>query len=152
MTLNELLKGSAKGKRRKRVGRGRGSGHGKTSCRGHKGYKSRSGSGGREFNEGGQMPLFRRIPKRGFNNKWRTEYSVVNVGDLNRFEDGEDVTPERLVEAGLVSRKGANVKILGSGKLTRRLTVSVHKLSTSAAEKICAAGGSVKELTRHDQA
>lgn len=147
MTLDELLNGSGKRKRPKRVGRGRGSGHGKTSCRGHKGYGSRSGSGGRGLNEGGQMPLFRRIPKRGFNNKWRREYSVVNVADLNRFDDGDVVTPERLREVGLVSRSGTGIKILGNGKLARRLAVSVHKLSASAADKIRAAGGTAKELT-----
>ena len=148
MTLNNLLNGTGKQRRRKRVGRGRGSGRGKTCCRGHNGYKSRSGSGGRELNEGGQMPLFRRIPKRGFNNKWRTEYSTVNVSQLNRFEDGEVITPERLLEERVVRKKDRGIKVLGSGNLERKLTVSAHKFSASAAEKIRAAGGTVKELAQ----
>jgi large subunit ribosomal protein L15 len=146
MNQENFLKGTGKGKRRKRVGRGRGSGHGKTSCRGHNGWKSRSGSGGRELNEGGQMPLFRRIPKRGFNNKWRVEYTTVNVGQLNRFSDEEVVTPERLFEKKLIRKRDRGVKILGNGKLERRLNVNAHKFSASAAEKIRAAGGTVKEL------
>ena len=145
-TLNEILEGARKHKRRKRVGRGRGSGYGKTCGRGHKGWKSRSGSGGRALNEGGQMPLFRRIPKRGFNNKWRTEFSVVNVSQLNRFENGAEVTPERLAEAGLITKTSGNVKILGNGALKRSLTVSAHKFSGSALEKIQAAGGSAVQL------
>ena len=148
MTLNNLLKGTGKQKRRKRVGRGRGTGHGKTCCRGHNGYYSRSGSGGRGLNEGGQMPLFRRIPKRGFNNKWRTEYSTISVSQLNRFQDGEVITPERLFEEKIIKKQDRGIKILGSGRLERKLTVSAHKFSTSAAEKIRAAGGTVKELAR----
>lgn len=144
--LNEMLDGVRKDKRRKRVGRGRGSGHGKTSGRGHKGWKSRSGSGGRALNEGGQMPLFRRIPKRGFNNKWRVQFSAVNVGQLNRFKDGEEITPERLAGEGLIDKADENVKILGNGTLKRRLTVSAHKFSGSAAEKIQAAGGAAVQL------
>ncbi len=144
--LNEMLDGVRKDKRRKRVGRGRGSGHGKTSGRGHKGWKSRSGSGGRTLNEGGQMPLFRRIPKRGFNNKWRVAFTAVNVSQLNRFEDGEEVTPERLAGEGLIDKADENVKILGNGTLKRRLTVSAHKFSGSAAEKIQAAGGAAVQL------
>jgi large subunit ribosomal protein L15 len=146
MTLDEVHKGVKKHKRPKRVGRGTGSGHGKTSCRGNKGFHSRSGSGGRELNEGGQMPLFRRIPKRGFNNRWRVEYSTVNIGQLNRFEDGEIVTPERLLETRLVREKDSRVKVLGGGRLERRLTVNAHKFSASAVEKIRSAGGTVKEL------
>lgn len=146
MTLDKLLKGTGKQKQRKRVGRGRGSGLGKTCCRGHNGYGSRSGSGGRGLNEGGQMPLFRRIPKRGFNNKWRVEFSTVNVAQLNRFQDDEVVTPERLFEEKIVRKHDRRLKVLGSGKLERRLTVSAHKFSASAAEKIRAAGGTVKEL------
>lgn len=148
MTLNELLKNVNKNKRRKRVGRGRGSGCGKTCGRGHNGYKSRSGSGGRELNEGGQIPLFRRIPKRGFNNKWRVNYATINVSQLNRFQDGDVVTPELLSEAKLVRKSGMSVKILGNGRLERKLTVSAHKFSASATEKIQTAGGTVKELAR----
>ncbi len=147
MTLDELLKDVTKHERRKRVGRGRGSGSGKTCGRGHKGYRSRAGSGGRGLNEGGQMPLFRRIPKRGFNNKWRKEYSIINVADLNRFEDGDVVTPGRLVELGVVRKKRAGIKVLGNGKLQRKLTVSAHKFSAAAVEKISAAGGTTKVLT-----
>lgn len=147
MTLDELRKGVKKHKRKKRLGRGRGSGHGKTSCRGNKGWKSRSGSGGRPLNEGGQMPLFRRIPKRGFNNKWRAEFSTVNVSQLNRFQDGEVVTPQRLFEERLVRKHAQDVKILGNGKLERKLTVAAHKFSASAAQKIHSAGGTVKTLS-----
>jgi len=146
MTLDELLKNTGKHKRRKRIGRGRGSGHGKTSGRGHKGYYSRSGSGGRNLNEGGQMPLFRRIPKRGFNNKWRTEYAIVNVSQLNRFEDGDIITPEKLHEEKLVKNKNIGIKVLGNGRLERKLTVSAHRFTENAAEKIRAAGGTIKEL------
>ena len=148
MILNELT-GSVKGhKRPKRVGRGRGSGHGRTACRGNRGWKSREGSGGRMYNMGGDLPLYRRIPKRGFNNKWRVEYSTVNVESLNVFEDGEVVSPERLMEKRLVRDGNAMVKILGGGKLRRRLTVSAHGFSASAAQKIQAAGGMTKELAR----
>lgn len=145
-TLNEILEATDKHKRRKRVGRGRGSGYGKTCGRGHKGWKSRSGSGGRTLNEGGQMPLFRRIPKRGFNNKWRTEFAVVNVSQLNRFEDGTEVTPESLAGSGLIANASGNVKVLGNGDLKRSLTVSAHKFSRSALEKIQAAGGTAVQL------
>jgi large subunit ribosomal protein L15 len=148
MAPDELLKGTKPQKRRKRVGRGRGSGHGKTSCRGQNGWKSRSGSGGRQLNEGGQMPLFRRIPKRGFNNKWRVEYSTVNVAQLNHFKDEEVVTPERLFEEKLIKKPDKGVKILGNGKLERKLTVTAHKFSEGAAEKIRAAGGTVRQLAQ----
>ena len=147
MTLDELHREVKKHKRKKRLGRGRGSGHGKTSCRGNKGWKSRSGSGGRQLNEGGQMPLFRRIPKRGFNNKWRAEFATVNVSQLNRFQDGEVVTPQRLFEERLVRKRAQDVKILGNGKLERKLTVTAHKFSASAAQKIHSAGGTVKTLS-----
>jgi large subunit ribosomal protein L15 len=93
------------------------------------------------------MPLFRRIPKRGFNNKWRTEFLTINVDKLNRFEDGDVVTPESLAEAGFVSKSGRHIKILGNGKLERRLTVSAHKFSATAVEKIQSAGGTIKEIT-----
>jgi large subunit ribosomal protein L15 len=145
-TLNEILEHTKKHKHRRRVGRGRGSGLGKTCGRGTKGWKSRSGSGGRPLNEGGQMPLFRRIPKRGFNNKWRVQFSVVNVGQLNCFGDGEEITPARLAEAGLIRDAEAGIKVLGNGALKRSLTISAHKFSRSAAEKIQAAGGAALQI------
>jgi large subunit ribosomal protein L15 len=123
------------------VGRGIGSGHGKTSTRGHKGQKARSGGGVRLGFEGGQMPLQRRIPKRGFTNIFRKEYAIVNVGDLNCFEDGTIVTIELLKEAGLVKKITAGVKILGDGELEKKLTIQVHKCSQQADEKITARGG-----------
>jgi large subunit ribosomal protein L15 len=123
------------------VGRGIGSGHGKTSTRGHKGQKARSGGGVRLGFEGGQMPLQRRIPKRGFTNIFRKEYAIVNVGDLNCFDDGTIVTIELLKEAGLVKKITAGVKILGNGELEKTLTLQVHKYSQQAEEKITAKGG-----------
>jgi large subunit ribosomal protein L15 len=123
------------------VGRGIGSGHGKTSTRGHKGQKARSGGGVRLGFEGGQMPLQRRIPKRGFNNIFRKEYAVVNVQDLNYFEDGTVVTIDLLKQAGLVKKISAGVKILGDGELEKTLTVQVNKCSQQAEEKITAKGG-----------
>ncbi|MFH1422627.1 MAG: 50S ribosomal protein L15 [Planctomycetota bacterium] len=146
MNLNELLSKVEKHKRRKRVGRGRGSGHGKTCGRGSNGFKSRSGSGSRVPDEGGQTPLFRRIPKRGFNNKWRKNISIVNVDDLNRFHDGEEITPQRLLDEGLINTIGDGVKILGDGKLQRKLTIFAHKFSKTALEKIASAGGTGKEI------
>jgi large subunit ribosomal protein L15 len=123
------------------VGRGIGSGHGKTSTRGHKGQKARSGGGVRLGFEGGQMPLQRRIPKRGFTNIFRKEYAIVNVQDLNCFDDGTIVTIELLKEAGLVKKITAGVKILGDGELEKKLTIQVHKFSQQAEEKITAKGG-----------
>ena len=128
-------------KRRKRIGRGYGSGNGVTAGRGTKGYKSRSGSKLRLGFEGGQMPLFRRLPKRGFNNPFRQEYAVVNVSDLNQFEDGASVDVEKLRAVGMARPKTLPVKVLGNGELERKLVVEVHKFSKSAAEKIAAAGG-----------
>src|SRR5580765_3990847 len=125
---------------RKRVGRGPGSGHGKTAGRGNKGQKSRSGYHHQRGFEGGQMPLHRRVPKRGFTNIFRIEYDIVNLSDLNRFESGQEVTPEAL--AGLrLARKSRKVKILGDGEIGKPLTVSAHKFSASAQAKIEAAGG-----------
>ena len=129
----------------KRVGRGSGSGHGKTSGRGHKGQKARTSVSVKVLAEGGQRPLFRRLPKRGFNNtRFRVEYQVVNVSDLNRFDAGERVDSDALRMAGLVSRKGS-VKILGNGVLEKALTVVAARFSKSASEKIAAAGGSTEE-------
>jgi len=137
-------------KRRKRVGRGPGSGHGKTCTRGTKGCKARTGSSIRRLSEGGQMPLFRRLPKRGFSNaKFRTEPAVVNVGQLQTaFEDGAHVTKLVLREKGLIRDAAAVVKILGDGELTKRLTVEADRFSRSAIEKITAAGGQATALSR----
>jgi len=139
--LEELKSPPGANKRTKRVGRGIGSGHGKTSTRGHKGQKARSGGGIRLGFEGGQMPLQRRIPKRGFTNIFRKEYAIVNVGDLNCFDDGSIVTIELLMMAGLVNKVTAGVKLLGEGDLEKKLTVQVQKCSRQAEEKIAARGG-----------
>ena len=128
----------------KRLGRGVGSGLGKTSGKGHKGAKARSGGGKRPGFEGGQMPLTMRLPKRGFTNKWRTVYATVNVDRLNIFEDGEVVTPVELVESGILNNVLDGVKILGNGEITKKLTVKAAKFSASAKEKIEAAGGKVE--------
>lgn len=128
-----------------RKGRGIGSGHGKTAGRGTKGQKARSGGGVPPWFEGGQMPLVRRMPKRGFTNIFRKEYVVVNLDRLNRFEEGTVVTPEVLREAGVVKKKG-EIKILGSGELKKALTVKAHAFSRSAMEKITAAGGKAEVI------
>lgn len=141
MKLEELKSPPGANKRTKRVGRGIGSGHGKTSTRGHKGQKARSGGGIRLGFEGGQMPLQRRIPKRGFTNIFRKEYAIVNVKDLNCFDDGSIVTIELLQAAGLVNKVKAGVKLLGEGELEKKLTVQVQKCSRQAEEKIAALGG-----------
>jgi len=143
MNLSDL--GPAKGsrKKRKRVGRGPGSGHGKTSGKGNKGQKSRQGYSRRWDFEGGQMPLVRRVPKRGFTNIWKTEYAVVNLSQLSELEG--EVTPQVLQERGLV-RSGRKVKVLGDGEIGKALTVVADKFSRSAREKIEAAGGRCEEL------
>lgn len=143
MKLHELQPASGSKRTRKRIGRGRGSGTGKTAGRGHKGQKSRSGYRRRAGFEGGQMPLIRRVPKRGFHNLFRRQYSVVNLAQLADMSG--EVTPESLAEAGLV-RNDARVKILGDGELGAALTVRAHKFSRSAREKIEAAGGSCEEI------
>ncbi|OHB78141.1 MAG: 50S ribosomal protein L15 [Planctomycetes bacterium RBG_16_55_9] len=132
-------------KRRRRIGRGSGSGHGKTSGRGHKGAGSRAGSTAVSLLEGGQMPLFRRLPKRGFNNKrFAVRCEIVNVCQLERFEDGATVGMEQLSDAGLIDSAKSRVKILGKGDLTKKLEVAAHKFSKSAEQKITASGGMVK--------
>ena len=131
----------------KRVGRGPGSGHGKTAGRGNKGQKSRSGYQHQRGFEGGQMPLHRRVPKRGFTNIFRVEYDIVNLSDLNRFEAGQEVTPEALASLRL-ARKSRKVKILGDGEIGKPLTVSAHKFSASAQAKIEAAGGRCEVIER----
>lgn len=146
MKLHELK--PAKGSRKKatRVGRGIGSGLGKTSGRGHKGQKSRSGGGVRLGFEGGQMPLYRRLPKRGFTNIFKKEIVTVNVETLNRFDGGTEVTPVLLVESGIIKGIKDGVKILGSGSLEKSLTVKAHGFSQQAQEKIEAAGGKVEVI------
>lgn len=146
MRLEELKAPAGANKRAKRVGRGYGSGRGKTSTRGHKGQKSRSGGGVRPGFEGGQMPLQRRLPKRGFTNIFKKIYAIVNVEDLNVFPDGSEVTPDTLREAGLVKTFKDGVKILGNGVLEKRLVVKAHKISKQAEEKITAKGGKIEVI------
>jgi len=147
MALNNLRPPKGAKHPRKRVGRGPGSGHGKTASRGHKGAKSRSGFRFKRGFEGGQMPLHRRVPKRGFTNIFRVEYAVVNLDTLGEvFDAGSEVTPEVLRERGLVRETGIPVKVLGRGDLSKKLTVRAHKFSGSAAQKIAAAGGSAEVI------
>ena len=142
MSLNNLRPPKGAKHSKTRVGRGHGSGQGKTAGRGHKGAQSRSGWGKKRGFEGGQMPLHRRVPKRGFNNPFRVEYAVVNLDTLVEvFDAGSDVTPELLRERGLVREKRALIKVLGRGDVTKNLTVRAHKFSETAAQKIAAAGG-----------
>lgn len=146
MKLHELQSPPGANKKTKRVGRGIGSGHGKTSTRGHKGQKSRSGGGVRLGFEGGQMPLYRRLPKRGFTNIFKKEYAIVNVRDLNVFPDGTEVTPELLQENGIINSIKDGVKILGDGNLEKSLTIKTHKISKQAEEKVTAKGGKVEVI------
>jgi large subunit ribosomal protein L15 len=146
MKLHELKPNEGSRKERNRVGRGTGSGNGKTSGRGHKGQNARSGGGVRPGFEGGQTPLFQRLPKRGFTNINRKEYAIINLDALNRFEDGTEVTPELLLETGLVSKLNAGLKVLGNGSIEKKLTVRAHKFSSAAKEAIEAAGGSVEVI------
>ena len=141
MKLHDLKPAEGATTARKRLGRGIGSGLGKTSGKGHKGAKARSGGGKRPGFEGGQMPLTMRIPKRGFTNKFRTEFATVNVDRLNIFEDGAVVTPVELIEAGILKNVQDGVKILGNGEITKKLTVKATKFTESAKQKIEAAGG-----------
>jgi len=146
MLSNEITEIAGASKKRKRVGRGRGTGQGKTCGRGHKGAHSRSGWSARAMYEGGQMPLFRRLPKRGFNNiNFGRRYEIVNVSDLERrFSEGTTISVEELVAAGLVASAQSRVKILGDGELTKRLVVVAHKFSKSAEQKISGCGGTAK--------
>lgn len=144
MNLHDLSPAAGSKHKKKRVGRGPGSGLGKTAGRGEKGQKSRSGHAKRAGFEGGQMPLIRRVPKRGFTNIWRTEYAVVNVGDL--VELGSEVNPDVLAGRGLV-RRGQPVKVLGEGEVSQAIVVAAHKFSRSARAKIEAAGGRCEELS-----
>jgi len=146
MRIHDLSPKEGSRKNRKRVGRGVGSGHGRTSCRGHKGQKARSGGTIVPGFEGGQMPLQRRLPKRGFTNIFRKEVAVVNLKDLNRFESSAVVDLEALKSAGLVRKAEGGVKVLGKGDLDRPLTVKVDQVSKTAKEKIESAGGKVELL------
>ncbi len=146
MKLHELRAVPGATKAPKRKGRGTATGQGKTAGRGMNGQKSRSGGGVRPGFEGGQMPLYRRIPKRGFTNIWGTEYTVLNVEDLNRFEAGTVVTPELMKEVGMVKQVKDGIKILGNGTLKKNLTVKAHKFSKTAVEKIEAAGGKAEVI------
>ena len=146
MKLHELQYTEGARKARKRVGRGTSSGTGKTSSRGQKGQGARSGGGKKPGFEGGQTPLFRRLPKRGFTNINAKEYAIVNLDQLNAFEDGAEVTPVVLVESGIVKAEKSGIKILGNGELTKKLTVKAAKFSKSAEEAITAKGGSVEVI------
>ena len=146
MKLHDLQPAEGSAKKPYRKGRGAGSGNGKTAGRGHKGQWARSGGGVRPGFEGGQMPLARRLPKRGFTNIFGTTYAPVNVSALNRFEDGTEVTTELLLESGVVSREKDGIKILGNGDLTKKLTVKAAAFSASAKEKIEAAGGKAEVI------
>ena len=147
MKISDLAPAPGSRKNRKRVGRGPGSGHGKTSCRGHKGQKSRSGGGTKPGFEGGQMPLQRRLPKRGFTNIFAKTYTIVNVEELEALTE-TDITPELLKEKGVIKKINDGVKVLGRGEVSRAINVKAHSFSASAAEKIAAAKGSVETISK----
>ncbi len=146
MKLHELRPAEGSTKDRKRRGRGTASGQGKTGGRGEKGQKARSGGGVRPGFEGGQMPIYRRLPKRGFNNPFKKVWTIINLDELNRFEDGTVVTPELLLENGIIKKVVDGVKILGDGQLEKKITVQAHKFSQTAVEKIQAAGGKAEVI------
>ena len=146
MDLGSLKYAPGSVRKRRRLGRGQGSGSGGTSGRGHKGQRSRSGSKKRAWFEGGQMPLQRRLPKRGFTNIFRREFQIVNLRDLERIDKATEIDPEVLREAGLVKKKSVSIKVLGQGELKKALTISAHAFSESAKDKIEKAGGTVKIL------
>lgn len=147
MKLHELKPNEGSVKTRKIVGRGPGSGFGKTSGKGHKGQNARSGGGVRPTFEGGQTPLFRRIPKRGFSNEpFKKVYAVINLDDLNAFNDGDVVTPELLKEIGMVKKQLNGIKVLGRGTLDKKITIKAHKFSATAIEKIAKSGGKVEVI------
>jgi len=145
MKLSDLAPATGSRKNKKRVGRGCGSGHGKTSCKGHKGQKARTGGRTRPWFEGGQMPLQRRLPKRGFTNIFQKQYAIVNVGSLAGLEDSV-ITPDILLREGFIKNLKEEVKILGEGEITKPVTVKAHAFSESAREKIIKAKGSIEEL------
>ena len=147
MKLNELQRNIGATQKKKRVGRGSGSGLGKTSGRGQKGQKARSGGSINPVFEGGQLPLYRRIPKRGFKNaRFKTVYAVVNLSDLNKFEEGTVITPALLKDTGLVKKQYDGIKVLGNGKLEKKLTIQANKFSESALEKIKEAGSKAEVI------
>ena len=147
MKLNELQRNIGATQAKKRIGRGPGSGLGKTSGKGQKGQKARSGASINPVFEGGQLPLYRRLPKRGFSNAmFKTTYAVINVSDLNRFEDGAEVTPELLFEMGIIKKQLSGIKVLGNGKLEKKLTIKAHKFSSSAKEAIEKNGSKIEVI------
>ena len=146
LTLETLKHAPGSRQKPRRVGRGPGSGLGKTAGKGHKGQLARSGGGKRPGFEGGQMPLTRRVPKRGFKNPFRKEYAIVNLGSLERFDGKEPVTPDALKAVGLIPGSAAEIKILGEGKIKKALTIQAHKFSRSAVQKIQAQGGRAEVL------
>ncbi|MEG0773139.1 50S ribosomal protein L15 [Clostridium sp.] len=146
MRLHDLRPAEGSKKSPKRIGRGTGSGWGKSAGKGQKGQNSRSGGGVRPGFEGGQMPLYRRLPKRGFTNIFAKEYTCINVDRLNIFENGTEITPELLLQSGMVKKLNDGIKILGNGNLEKNLTVKANKISKAAAEKIEAAGGKVEVI------
>jgi len=146
MELNSIKPAAGASKNRKRIGRGPGSGHGKTATKGHKGQKARSGGSIKAGFEGGQMPMQRRLPKRGFTPLTRKDYAIVNLGQLEIFEAGSGVDSAALLKSGLVSSVRDGIKVLATGDLTKALTVKAHKFSAAAKEKILAAGGTVEEI------
>lgn len=148
MKLHELQPAVGATKRRKVVGRGRGSGNGTTAGRGGKGQTARTGSSIPAWFEGGQMPLIRRLPKRGFTNVFKKEYAIINIENLERFEPSQEITPELLIARGMIRSRHDGIKILGEGALTKALTVWAHKFSQGAVAKIEAAGGKVQVIGR----
>ena len=146
MQIHELVPAVDSTKARKRVGRGHGSGNGKTAGKGHKGQNARSGGGVRPGFEGGQLPLYRKLPKRGFKNRFAKNYAIVNVADLNRFNDGDKITLATLIEAGIVRKELDGLKVLGNGELTKKITVEAKVFSATAKEKIEACGGAVEVI------
>jgi large subunit ribosomal protein L15 len=147
MELNSLKPAIGSTKNRKRIGRGTGSGHGKTATKGHKGQKARSGGNVEPGFEGGQMPMQRRLPKRGFNPLNRKEYTLVNLGQLEVFEAGSCVDVEALLKSSLIGKVRDGVKVLADGELTKALTIKAHKFSSAARDKIVAAGGTAEEIS-----
>lgn len=147
MKLHELQKNPGATHRKKIVGRGPGSGLGKTSGKGHKGQNARSGGGVRAVFEGGQLPLYRRLPKRGFSNaKFKIEYATINVGDLNRFDENTEITPELLKETGLIKNQKAGIKVLGGGELEHKVTIRAHRFSSKALEKLERSGSKAEVI------
>ena len=145
MNLSQLKPPAGQKKARKRIGRGMGSGHGKTSTRGHKGQRAGTGFGQKRGFEGGQMPLHRRLPKRGFTNIFKKKFAIVNLGRLEKLE-GDTFNPDRLKELGLIQNLGEGLRVLGTGQLTRKITVEAHHCSKSALEKIQKAGGTAQVI------